>query len=236
MSITIYDSLNFPSSGFQDGVCAYTPGQATGIACWAPGAQSGSLNEPLWPWLSVSFTTPATTPVVLSRVGIKLAAWDTTFNGTCAVTLVANNPNQAQGAGYILYPEIPPAPVGTPQYPIGPAGVGPGLPLIDLGSVSDTALQLAPNSENFYFYSNYVLQPSTRYWIGVRDISPPGSITGAILGWIDWPIVQASVGVAGEFYWNVAGSAVNSGLTPPEYWGIWPNNLQGPYQLQIDIN
>lgn len=177
----------------------------------------------------MSFTTPATTPVVLSRVGVKLGAWNTTFNGTTAVTLVANNPNQAQGAGYTEYP------VGS-GYFVGPAGVGPGLPLIDLGSVSDTALLLAPNSENFYFYSNYVLQPSTRYWIGVRDISPPGQITGSILGYIAWTTVQASVGVAGEYFWNASASAVNSGLTPPQYWGVYPNAVVGPYQMQIDIN
>lgn len=170
-----------------------------------------NANSALGTTAGNSFSTLATT-TSLNRVGIYIFRSIPANNGTVKVSLFANDPTFIQPVGSF----------GAPN------GIWPGALLTDLGSISDTAM--TAGYQTFYFPSNYPLSPSTRYWIMFTDISIPGQFSGLGLGWIDYATqVASAVGVVGEYY-------VTGNSFPPGNGGTVPNDIQGPYQIQVDVD
>lgn len=163
--------------------------------------------------IAISFSPSATTPVVLNRVGVSLCQFAPGTKGMVQVSLCSNDET------FIIQE---PPPDNSDSY-LGPNGIAPRDVLVDLGSISDTALTAA--YQTFYFRSNFVLLPSTRYWIVLTEVTALDKITGACLGYSQ---TYDGVGVAGEYFWNWS-SMPTSGA-----YGAFVNS-SGPYQMQVDV-
>jgi hypothetical protein len=93
----------------------------------------------------------------------------------------------------------------------------PGTLITTLGTIADISIASGVNDYTLSLISNPVLAPSTRYWIGLTDTT--GSESWA------WSLDVSGVGVGFEYLVN----NYNPGK-------VWPNNPNGPYQMEVITN
>ncbi len=89
--------------------------------------------------------------------------------------------------------------------------ISPGNPIYTIATVFDSSLTNSLQDYSFQLQIPQVLDPNTRYWIGLS------SSDNSTAGW-SWSVDTSGIGVSGEYFANVG--------------GVYTND-NGAYQMQI---